>query len=324
MRPHRPPSHLNTQLSLVAPRKTASAAQKAAKTAKQGWDTAEANARVAASGAQSDWLLSKARLGAAAAAPEPEPEQEALVRREHLGEHAGRFPRLEGYVEKQQKGAAALWQRRWFVLDGAVLRYHKSSKDPGRGAPALGQVWGHDILSVRAVEGAGKERVFLLEVHREEKPDKPRVFQLRAATEELVSRWVECLDRARRLVAEVGVDKQTLLAAAASSPVGAAGSAARAGQVGLLDRQDYLLKQNPRGLWQKRWFVLAGGQLIYKSGKTAKQSNTIALQTCRSIQMDSSNRCGINLDAGERVYKLRADSEGEAEEWLDLLQRCVV
>ena len=93
-----------------------------------------------------------------------------------------------------------------------------------------------------------------------------------------------------------------------------------------MSREGYLMKHASGKLkvWQKRWFVFAGCQLIYKSVITAKQSNTIALQTCRSIQMDSSNRCGINLDAGERVYKLRADSEGEAEEWLDLLQRCVV
>ena len=48
--------------------------------------------------------------------------------------------------------AAALWQRRWFVLDGAVLRYHKSSKDPGRGAPALG---GED----RALTGVVEEEL---------------------------------------------------------------------------------------------------------------------------------------------------------------------
>ena len=76
---------------------------------------------------------------------------------------------------------------------------------------------GYTGLSAALELARAGRRVVLLEAHREEKPDKPRVFTLRAATDELVSRWVESLDRSRRLVKEVGLSKDALLAAAAET-----------------------------------------------------------------------------------------------------------
>jgi hypothetical protein len=310
-----------------------SAAKKTLSAAKRVAEETQANASIGAAavgrrgsleGLQPDWMLAKARaagvpIGGGGSEPEPEAPL-VTVGRHHLGEHAERFPRLDGYVEKQQKGASHIWQRRWFVLDGCVVRYYKSSKDVERSVPPLGLIWSHDVLSVRQLDGADHQRTFLLEAHREEKPDKPRVFTLRAATDELVSRWVESLDRSRRLVKEVGLSKDALLAAAAETAPDASSTAA-APRFGASEQAGYLFKQNPRGIWQKRWCVLSNGQLLYKATKTAEQSNAIALQTCRSIQKDSANKAGFNIDTGDRVFKLMADSDADADEWVDLLQR---
>ena len=40
---------------------------------------------------------------------------------------------------------------------------------------------------------------------------------------------------------------------------------------GMPTHQDYLLKQNPKGMWQKRWFILSNCQLsyIYASSQSA-------------------------------------------------------
>eukprot|EP01052_Picozoa_sp_SAG31_P045852 SAG31_NODE_8540_length_1433_cov_1.110195_1_plen_123_part_10 len=95
--------------------------------------------------------------------------------------------------------------------DGVQLRYYKSAKDVEQGTPALGMVWVQDLLSVRVLQGADHQRCFLLETHRDEKPQKPRVFTLKAATDPLVSQWIEALERSRRVVAELALDKSALV-----------------------------------------------------------------------------------------------------------------
>lgn len=313
--------------------KANSAAKKTLSAAKRAVEETSTNAAMGAAaaarrgsldGLQTEWVLAKARAaGVPIVGGDSEPEPESLpvtVGRQHLGEHAERFPRLDGYLEKQQKGAGHLWQRRWFVLDGCVLRYYKSSKDAERNAQHLGLIWSHDILSVRAVDGADHQRMLLLEAHRDEKPEKPRVYALRAATDELVSRWVESLDRSRRLVKEVGVSKDALLDAAAKT-AGDTSIGTVAPRLVSAEQAGYLFKQNPRGIWQKRWCVLCNGQLLYKATKTIEKSNAIDLQTCRIIQKDSANKAGFHIDTGDRVFKFMADSDADADEWVDLLHR---
>ena len=39
------------------------------------------------------------------------------------------------------------------------------------------------------------------------------------------------------------------------------------------------------------------------------------------VNRDPRNRRGIDIDTGGRVYKLMAETEPEADEWLDLLRR---
>jgi hypothetical protein len=225
-----------------------------------------------------------------------------------------------GYLEKQQRKGTKAWQSRWFELDGVQLRYYKSAKDVEQGTPALGMVWVQDLLSVRVLQGADHQRCFLLETHRDEKPQKPRVFTLKAATDPLVSQWIEALERSRRVVAELALDKSALVStepAPEPSPVSATQTRVH---VGLPTHEGYLLKQNPRGLWQKRWCVLEGGRLHYKSDKKSGQAKTIDLRSCESVDRDAIDTHGISINVEGRVFNLLADSETDADMWLELLQ----
>ena len=120
----------------------------------------------------SDTLEANARMGMAlldAAAPEG-----ALVLMElDLGEHRHRFPVVEGYLDKQKKKGAKLWQKRWFVLAGGRLDYHKSRKDATAGMAPLGTIWATNLLLVRILEGAEHAGTFSIEVYRDDKPDNP-------------------------------------------------------------------------------------------------------------------------------------------------------
>jgi hypothetical protein len=84
-------------------------------------------------------------------------------------------------------------------------------------------------------------------VYRANKPENPRVFSFKAVSDVILREWVEALERSRRLAADLGLQLR-------AAPAAAAAAKAPAKQLhGMPTHRDYLLKQNPKGLWQKRW-----------------------------------------------------------------------
>ena len=140
-----------------------------------------------------------------------------------------------------------------------------------------------------------------------------RVFSFKAASDELVRQWVEALDRSRRLVADLGVELRETDTAQQNSPPKELH--------GMPTHQDYLLKQNPKGMWQKRWFILSNCQLSYASSQSAAPSGTISLAGCTGMTRDNGNACSFSVDTGQRIFRLMAETEFDADEWFELLQK---
>ena len=88
----------------------------------------------------------------------------------------------------------------------------------------------------------------------------------------------------------------------------------------------YLLKKSTEGVWQRRYFETSGHFLTYyKSEKMTKLLAALALPQVGDIKyigpVEDAKGSGaiFQLDLKDRQYVLRADSEANAQKWVEVL-----
>eukprot|EP01052_Picozoa_sp_SAG31_P019001 SAG31_NODE_1368_length_8614_cov_12.018203_2_plen_1072_part_00 len=123
---------------------------------------------------------------------------------------------------------------------------------------------------------------------------------------------MEDLDRSRRLVVELDAKLRQV-------PVVTTKKVGTVSQHGMPTHQGYLRKQNPKGIWQNRWFSLSRCELSYASRQSAAPSGTIALAGCVSVAREVAN--AFTVDTGHRLYRLMAETEADADEWFELIHK---
>jgi hypothetical protein len=94
--------------------------------------------------------------------------------------------------------------------------------------------------------------------------------------------------------------------------------------IAISERSGYLQKKNKRGRWQKRYFKIEGGALVYYTDERAKKKKGSFMIS----DFDNMSRTGSELKLSAEgsnkkhsyVYELKADNDEEASEWIQALR----
>ena len=89
----------------------------------------------------------------------------------------------------------------------------------------------------------------------------------------------------------------------------------------LTPKEGYLEKRSRDGKrWDRRYFELERGQLHYYRGKGQKYGDTIRIYGSDSIYLSFEDLKVIVVETESRTWYFRAETAGQASEWLNALK----
>jgi len=101
------------------------------------------------------------------------------------------------------------------------------------------------------------------------------------------------------------------------------------GAVGGIAKAGYLRKQASRfgGGWQRRWFVLRGGQLVYYRDMRERAAHHVVDVVLCTVRIPPKAKAELDfifeiVSPAKRIYTLQAQSDAERQEWIKAIQDC--
>eukprot|EP00029_Vermamoeba_vermiformis_P006300 TRINITY_DN2431_c0_g1_i1.p1 TRINITY_DN2431_c0_g1~~TRINITY_DN2431_c0_g1_i1.p1 ORF type:complete len:655 (+),score=165.37 TRINITY_DN2431_c0_g1_i1:48-2012(+) len=194
---------------------------------------------------------------------------------------------MEGYLLKQGADVTKRMRRRFFQLEGSVLKYYEDEKKTN----ILGQIPMKDLkLNVT------NERTFGLDL-----VTSYRTYYLSASDVNDLSNWMTALNDA------IEAQKGTTSA------------------LEEVTKKGFLYKIESEGVSQQFYFVLRGDNLYYYEGLDERQTavDQVAITMCKvravAFEVPNASPNDFELITPHRTYTLRAYSTAEKEQWMQAL-----
>jgi hypothetical protein len=94
--------------------------------------------------------------------------------------------------------------------------------------------------------------------------------------------------------------------------------------IAVTERSGYLQKKNKRGRWQKRYFKIEGGALVYFTDERAKKKKGSFMISDFDHITRTGSEMRLSAEGSNKknsyVYELKADNDDEAVQWIEALK----